>query len=151
PSRCTRPPTDWCAKGMSPVPSPAARPTPFTNGHSEQRLPPCQRPTRGLEVVAVDDLSVASVPEVFEDGRGDRVGDAVYRPVGEDGVGAAGVRRAEKIFPAIIVSVVVGPRRVVGGPDDIVLPAGGVADVIVTLGLAQVPPVQALLGYHQGV
>src|SRR5262249_27984743 len=83
--------TDWCAEGMSPVPSPAARPTPFTNGHSKQRLPPCERPARGLEVVAVDHLAVAFVAEVPKDGRVDRVGDAVYRPVGEDSVEAAGV------------------------------------------------------------
>src|SRR5262249_33851824 len=101
--------------------------------------------------VSRDRLTVALVSQVGEDERVDGIGDGTDRAIGEDGVEAAGVRSAKKILPAIVVSVVVGPRRLVGGPDDVVVPAGGVADVIVSLRLAQVSPVQALLGYHQGV
>src|SRR5947209_20447299 len=64
---------------------------------------PAPRPVSGCEfvseVVRVNHVTIAAIPEAFEDVLVNIVADRVYGPVGEDGVEPAGVRRAEPLVP----------------------------------------------------
>src|SRR5262245_32341594 len=103
----------------------------------------------GLQAVGVDDLAAALVPQAAEHRPAHREADGGYRPVGEDGVDLAGVRRAEEPV-AVAGAREIGGRRPARSPDGVLVPAGRVALVVVVLRLAELAPVEALVGDEEG-
>src|SRR5262249_6233044 len=106
------------------------------------------KPALPSKIIKGDEVAVTPVSQQGESQRVNGVVNKADRTISEQGIDPPGMGRAKPCFQIPIGPAEIGGGSDVGSADDILVPAAGVALVVIRLTLAEIGEVEAFFAYQ---